>query len=92
MITVEWIVFSNLWSSEEETSQFLRTNEIYGELAKILNSVSINLFVCVIFNLNVHLFSKKKVFFLKFLFIDVIHSIYTFNIGAICTSPLADLL
>ena len=32
--------------------------------------------ICINFNLNIHLFSKKKFFVLKFLFIEVINSIY----------------
>ena len=54
LITVEVIVFwffkrfisyySDLWSSKEEMSQFMRTNEIYGKVAKTINGVSINFY------------------------------------------------
>ena len=40
----------------------MRTNEVYGEVAKIANGVSIN-------------FYYLRYFVLKFLFIEVIHSI-----------------
>ena len=36
--------YSGLWLSEEEMSQFMRTNEIYGEVAKTVNGVSINFY------------------------------------------------
>ena len=54
----------------------MRTNEIYGKVVITDNGVSINFFIYVIFNLNIHSFSKKKFFVLKFLFIEVINSIY----------------
>ena len=54
LITVEVIVFwffkrfisyySDSWSSKDEMGQFMITNEIYGEVAKIVNGVSINLY------------------------------------------------
>ena len=34
--------YSDSWSSEEEMSQFMRTTEISGEVAKIVNGISIN--------------------------------------------------
>ena len=54
----------------------MRTNEIYGEVAKTVNGVSINFYYSVILNLNIHSFSKKSFLPLKFLFIEVINSIY----------------
>ena len=51
----------------------MRTNEIYGKVAITVNGLSIIFFICVIFNLNIHSFSKKKFFVLKFLFIEVIN-------------------
>ena len=54
----------------------MRTNEIYGKVAITVNGLSIIFFICVIFNLNIHSFSKKKFFVLKFQFIEVINSIY----------------
>ena len=35
---------SNSWSSEEEKTQFTKTNEIYDEVAKIVNGVSVNFY------------------------------------------------
>ena len=49
--------YSDPWSSEEEMSQFMRTNEIYSEVAKTVNGVLINFFYCVYFTLNIHSFS-----------------------------------
>ena len=57
-------------------SQFMRTNEIYGEVAKTVNGVSINFYYLRYFNLNIHSFSKKKISVLKFLFFEVVNSIY----------------
>ena len=36
--------YSDSWSNEEEISQFMRTNEIYGEVAKIVNGILINFY------------------------------------------------
>ena len=64
-------------------SQFVRTNEIYGEVAKVINVISTNFLICATlynvsssFNLHVGHFLKKNFFFLKFLFMEVIHCIY----------------
>ena len=61
-------------------SEFIKTNEIYGEVAKIINVILTN-FYCLritlqcVFNLNVHSFYKNQFFVAKFLFIEVIDSI-----------------
>ena len=38
--------YSDSSSSEEQMSQFMRTNKIYGKVAKIINGVSTN-FYCL---------------------------------------------
>ena len=63
---------SDSWSSEEEISQFIKMNEIYGKVAKIINDI-LTKFCCLptlynlpcIFNLNVSSFSENQVFCLK---------------------------
>ena len=85
-------------SSEEEMSQFIKTNEIYGKVAKITSGI-LTKFCCLptvynvssIFNLNVSSFSKNQDFCLK---VSIYWSywLYLFNIGTKCTSPFADVL
>ena len=36
--------YSDSWSSKDEMGQFMRTNEVYGEVAKIVSGVSINFY------------------------------------------------
>ena len=59
-------------SNEEEMSQFMRTNEIYGEVAKAVNGVSIFFFICVYFNLNIHSFFLLVLFSLVLLVLKLL--------------------
>ena len=84
-------------SSEEEMSQFIKTDEIYGEVAKIIDGLLTNFYrlrnplQCVkYFNLNVHSCYKNQFFVWKFLFIKAIDSIYLI-FRTKYTSPFADV-
>ena len=74
----KWV---NLWEQMRSTVKLRKSSMVFQEI----------FIICVIFNLNVHSISKKKVFCLK-VFIYWRYSLCMFNIGTICTSPFADVL
>ena len=74
----KWV---NLWEQMRSTVKLRKSSMMFQEI----------FIICVIFNLNVHSISKKKVFCLK-VSIYWRYSLCLCNIGTICTSPFADVL
>ena len=74
----KWV---NLWEQMRSTVKLRKSSMVFQEI----------FIICVIFNLNVHSISKKKVFCLK-VSIYWRYSLCLCNIGTICTSPFADVL